>query len=187
MRAALAGLGVVLALSLPAGAAAGERPLEFGPIGGYYDFDAVTAFEDRGSFGARLGIPLAGPVRWDLEFQEVYTSRVGTGTPARQVSFATRLRYEPFAGRWTPSIPVGVSFLGLDDSRFPDSYGPAWDFGLGALYRASGKWWLRADWMLRRQDLRVHRRTTLGNGEFVSSGTQTLWGRDFRVGFSRVF
>jgi hypothetical protein len=161
--------------------------LEFGPYVGYYDFDALTYFEDHGLFGARAGVHLGPWARAEAEFDEVYTARSRSGTRARQISFAAHLRAEP--SRWVvaPSVVGGLAFVALDDSDLADAFGEAWDLGVGARYAATARWVIRVDYVLRRQKMRLFRPTEDGQLIAVGDEEQTLWGRSLRAAVAYVF
>ena len=135
MRLALP-LLLCLAL-LPPGAQAHEAGrdepwvLEFGPYVGYYDFDSLTAYEDFGMFGARLGVRLEPWLRLDTGFEEVYTEREVTGNRARQVGIVVHGRVQPFQRRLSPYALAGMAVVFFDDSEEPDAWGAALDLGLG--------------------------------------------------------
>ena len=161
--------------------------LEFGPYVGYYDFDAVTEFVDRGLFGARASVHATETVLFEAEFDEVYTRRDISGNGARQITLALHGRYEPLSRRFSPSMFGGVAFVALDDTDDPDAYGEALDMGLGVRYRATPRWMLRAEWMLRRQRFRLYEVVASEGVVPIESDAQSVWGRGFRVGASYVF
>ncbi len=156
--------------------------LEFGPYVGYFDFDGVTEYEDKGMFGARGTIHLSDTFRLEAEFDEVYTSRRPLDSRARQVTLAMHGRYEPLAGRFSPSALAGLAIVALDDSENPDAYGEAYDLGLGLRLRATERWNVRAEWLLRAQPMRLIMPSEEGAENPISSEDLTLWGRYFRVG-----
>jgi hypothetical protein len=125
--------------------------LEFGPLVGYWSFDAVSSFEDAPLVGARLSARRSRHFQIEAEFTEVYTSRRITDNSARQISIAVHGRGMTWWGNWQPSVLGGIAFNGFDDSRDPDSFGEAWDFGLGLGHRLNHRWMLRGEWMLRYQ------------------------------------
>ncbi|HKK70404.1 MAG TPA: outer membrane beta-barrel protein [Candidatus Krumholzibacteria bacterium] len=162
--------------------------LEFGPYVGYYDFDRLTDYEDFGLFGARLGAQMSSWLRLEGSFDEVYTERAVSGNSARQVSFGLHARIEPWATRWAPFLLVGGALVILDDSDDPDSYGEAYDVGLGLRYMANRHWMVRGEWVLRRQAFSrwTVQQDELGDLELVDDGV-SLWGRALRIGASYVF
>jgi len=129
----------------------GPWTLEFGPLIGSYHFDALTAFKDAPLFGARLGVRRSDHFQIEAEFTEVYTNRHVTGNSARQVCIALHGRGMKWVGSWQPSIMGGIAFVGLDDSEDPDSFGEAWDLGLGLGRHLNHHWMVRMEWMLRYQ------------------------------------
>ncbi len=129
----------------------GAWTLEFGPLVGSYHFDAVTYFKDAPLFGARLGARRSEHFQLEAEFTEVYTSRRITGNSARQVCVALHGRGMKWVGAWQPSVLGGIAFTGLDDSSDPDSFGDAWDVGLGLGHHLNHRWVVRLEWMLRYQ------------------------------------
>lgn len=170
-----------------AGDGEGGWVLEFGPYIGYYDFDAVTEFVDRGLFGARASVHASDAILFEAEFDEVYTRRDISDNGARQISLALHARYEPLSSRFSPSLLGGVAFVGLDDTDDPDAYGEALDVGLGVRFRATPRWMLRAEWMLRRQRFRLYEVVESEGVLPIESDAQSVWGRGFRVGASYVF
>jgi hypothetical protein len=161
--------------------------LEFGPYVGYYVFDDLAYFEDRGLFGARLGVKLSSWARAEGEFDEVYTSREVSGNRARQVSIALHFRGEPARWRLSPSVVAGIAFVALDDSDDADAFSEAWDMGLGLRYEVTPRWVLRLDGMLRRQRMRIYRLDEEGNPTPTSEEAETLWGRSVRLAVLYVF
>ena len=139
----------------PAPPGHGLWQLEFGPLLGSYQFDALTSFEDGPLFGARLAARRSRWFQLEAEFTEVYTRREITGHSARQMSVALHGRFRFPRGRWDPSALLGLAFVGLDDSEDIDSFGDAWDLGLALGYRVSPRWVVRGEWMLRYQRFTV--------------------------------
>ncbi len=184
---------IVLGLAATAGAGRAQSDparwvLEFGPYSGYYDFDAVTEFEDFAVFGLRLGARLSEWMRIEASFDEVYTSRKITDHRARQVSFNLHARIEPFATRVAPFALAGTGFVILDDADDPDAFGQAYDAGLGLRWNWRPQWLVRAEWVLRRQDFQLWRSVEEQSGaRSLESEAVTLWGRSFRLGLSYVF
>ena len=177
----------LLLLLLAVSAHAEGWVLEFGPYGGFYDFDRSVAFEDKGLVGLRAGVRLGGPWQIEAEFDEVYTRREISGHRARQVTLALHGRYEPLDRTFSPSLLAGTAFVALDDSEDADAFGEALDLGLGVRWRAHPRWVLRAEWMLRRQDYRIHRLDAESVPQPVEGEEQALWGRSLRVGVAHVF
>lgn len=179
-----------LILTAPARAEQGPAPwvLEFGPFVGVYDFDQLTAYEDFGLFGARLGVHASPWLRLEASFEEVYTQRARTGNSARQVSFAMHARIEPWRARVAPFALLGAAMVIMDDSDDPDAYGDAYDIGLGARWMANDNWLVRGEWVLRRQAASLWRvqLDDLGDASLVDEAV-TLWGRALRIGASYVF
>lgn len=162
--------------------------LEFGPYSGFYDFDAVTEFEDFAVFGLRLGARLSEWMRIEASFDEVYTSRKITDHRARQVSFNLHARIEPFATRVAPFALVGTGFVILDDADDPDAFGQAYDTGLGLRWNWRPRWLVRTEWVLRRQDFQLWRSVEEESGaRSLESEAVTLWSRSLRLGLSHVF
>lgn len=188
MRLPLLVLSIAIVLvTAPLRAEAEGWVLEFGPYGGHYDFDRVTAFQDRALFGARVTVHLNGWVKLDAEFDEVYTRRSRTDGRARQVSLALHGRVEREDWTWSPSLLMGLAFVGLDDAEDPDAYGEAHDLGGGVRWKLADRWNLRAEWMLRRQVFRVFRQVATDEEPVEVEDSQTLWGRSLRIGVSYVF
>lgn len=193
LRAVLmAGLiGAILAAS-GGGARAQSVPvrwvLEFGPYAGYYDFDAITEFEEFAVFGLRLGARVSGWMRVEASFDEVYTSRKITDNRARQVSFNLHARIEPFDTRVAPFALLGTAFVILDDADDPDAFGQAYDSGLGLRWNWRPQWLVRAEWVLRRQEFQLWRSIEEESGaRSLESEAVTLWSRSVRLGLSYVF
>ena len=162
--------------------------LEFGPYSGYYDFDALTEFENFAVFGLRLGARMNTWLCMEGAFDEVYTNREVTGSKARQVSFVLHARIDPLRTRVAPYALVGTAFVILDDSDDPDAFGQAYDFGLGVRWNVGKRWMLRTEWVLRRQDFDLWRSVDDGlGGRVLESEAVTLWSRSPRLGLSYVF
>jgi hypothetical protein len=178
---------VLLSWTVPRPAAAGNWSLEIGPYGGYYDFDAMTQFEDQGMFGARGAVILDTWARIEAEFDEVYTRRTVSDHRARQISFALHGRLQPLQGRWSPHLIFGPALVLFDDSDDPDAFGEAWDVGLGVIGRLGDRWRVRAEWMLRRQTMSILRVDADSGESVVVEDDQVLWGRSLRVGFLYEF
>ena len=189
-------LWMILALALLAPAAAGAQPssepvpgpwrLEFGPWFGHHDFDRLTRFEDRFVFGLRLGARRSDLFQLEAEFGEVYTSREISGNAARQISLALHGRLEPLDGAVGPTLRAGVAFVSLDDEGDPDSFGEAWDAGAGVVWRANGRWRVRADFLLRYQRFTVFEPLQEGQMQPVGA-VRGLWARQWSVGVFHVF
>lgn len=161
--------------------------LELGPYLGYYDFDALTYFDDRGLFGARVGVHLGPWARGEAEFDEVYTRRSSSGSRARQISLALHVRGEPARWRLAPSLLAGLAFVGLDDSEDADAFSEAWDAGAGLRYAVSARWVVRVDGVLRRQRMRIFRLGEDGEPVPLAEEEQVLWGRSLRAAVAYVF
>jgi hypothetical protein len=177
--------------ALPAAAqspeASGPWRLEFGPWVGHYDFDRLTRFEDRFVFGLRLGARRSELFQIEAEFGEVYTSREVTSNAARQISLALHGRLSPLVdGPVSPTLLAGMAFVALDDERDPDSFGEAWDLGLGVVWRANGRWRVRADFLLRYQRFTLFDPAQEGTMEPVGD-VRGLWARQWSVGVFHVF
>jgi len=162
--------------------------LEFGLYGGYYDFDRQTDMKDRALFGLRAGVRLASWAVLDVEFDEVYTSRELSGNSARQLSMGLHLRAALMRSRLAPIALAGVSLVAFDDADDPDSYGDAYDIGLGLRFLANERWKLRAEWMLRSQPVRLYAQDP-DSGELTPEGDETvaLYSRSYRLSVAYVF
>ena len=176
-------LSAVLCLLVPCSLAGAENSawvLEFGPYAGYYDFDRMTQFRDQALIGLCMGTRAGEHWRIETEFEEVYTRRDPTDHAARQLVLALHVRYEPLRTRFSPGLFVGLAYVALDDSEAPDSFGEGYDVGLGLRCAVTRTWILRADWLLRRQPVSLHRLD--GSQEEL-----TLSGRAFRLGAAYAF
>jgi len=163
----------------------GAWRLEFGPLLGFYDFDPLTRFEDAPLFGARLS---AGRSRWfriEGEFTEVYTNREITHHSARQMTVALHGRLRWPHRRWDPSLLLGLAFVGLDDSEDIDSFGEAWDLGVGLGYRLGAHWTLRGEWLLRSQRFSVFDPNLSPDRQ--DNDTVGTWARSWLIGAHYAF
>jgi Outer membrane protein beta-barrel domain len=172
--------------ALAPAAAAETWQLEFGPYVGRYGFDSLTRFDDFAMFGARLGVRVRPWLVAEGGFDEVYTSREITDNRARQVSLTLRTRLEPWSAALRPYALVGAAVVFLDDSEDPDAWGDALDLGLGLGYSINSHWFLRGEWLLRRQGVQLLQ-VDPEDPNLLVEGAKTLWGRSFSLGVSRVF
>jgi len=170
----------------PRAATADDTPwrIDFGPYLGHYDFDAITGFEDGPVVGLRLGIHSGGWFRFEAEFDEVYTRRLPAENAARQPTLAAHGRFEPQSWRLAPSAMIGIAYVMLDDSDFPDAFGEAWDMGLGLSWRVSDSWRLRGEFMARYQKFRVRDPELPPEDPESRSEPMGLWARSWRLGAS---
>ncbi len=179
--------GVTASAAAEEGAEPGTGPwqLEVGALAGFYDFDSLTRFEDGPIFGLRLGARRSRCFQLESEFTEVYTSRQVTNHSARQMTVALHGRLHWPMRKWDPSLLFGLAFVGLDDSDDTDSFGEAWDLGLGLGYRVSAQWTLRGEWLLRSQRFSVidpNLSPQMQSDEVVGS-----WARSWLVGLHYAF
>lgn len=182
-------LALVLFVGLaPSATAAPGHVLEFGPYAGYFDFDRLSRMDDGFMAGVRLGVHSTPWLNFELEFDEVYTSRHITDNRARQITLAGHARVEPWRGVLAPSFLLGAALVAYDDEDDPDAYGDAYDVGVGVRWQPRADWHLRADWMLRAQSYRIYEAASDGGGLVaVDDEPVTLWSRALRVGVAYVF
>jgi hypothetical protein len=177
----------LLGISLRAVAQEGHV-LEFGPYVGYFDFDRLNQMDDGFMAGIRVGVHGTPWLNFEMEFDEVYTSRHISENRARQISLAGHVRFEPWQMNIAPTLLAGAALVAYDDEDDPDAYGDAYDLGVGVRWAARATWFVRAEWMLRGQSFRLYE-TSAAGGTLVSSdaGPKTLWSRTLRIGVAYVF
>jgi hypothetical protein len=185
----LLALVLVSALGSPVRGYAQElHVLEFGPYVGYFDFDRLSQMDDGFMAGVRVGVRGTPWLNFEMEFDEVYTSRHISGNRARQITLAGHLRVEPWQRNIAPTFLAGAALVAYDDEDDPDAYGDAYDLGVGVRWAARADWCVRAEWMLRGQSYRLYE-ASANDGALVTSddGPKTLWSRTLRVGVAYVF
>lgn len=184
-RAAWRILPLVALLLLAGSARAADGPrwrLDFGPYGGYYDFDPSTQFQDGAMGGLRLGLHRDSWFRFEAGFDEVYTKRKPVGNAARQIALSVHGRIEPQWWTVAPSALAGVGFVLFDDSNNPDAFSEGYDFGAGLAWRVSPSWRLRTDFVMRYQKFRIRDPELPVDDPDALTDPVGMWGRALRIG-----
>ena len=75
-------------------------------------------------FGFRLGVHRDRWMRFEAEFDEVYTSRDPAGNAARQATLAVHARFEPQSWTLAPSVLAGVAMVMFDAERLRRTVAP---------------------------------------------------------------
>lgn len=182
---------VVLLLLVPIGAAAGEpggHPLEFGVYAGHVDFDDEIRFQNDGVLGLAGGFGITPWLHLGLDLSRMTMRDTELERWTEATTFAIRAEVAPRAERrFSPLAFLGVSFMGFEESATTDAISEGLDLGLGARWRLSGEWNLRAILTSRMQTFRFVPVTATGEPAGRAEETGYLWSRVWRVGVTHVF